>query len=275
MAMQAKNLGDWGEQPSLVGCHRSEDANRTDQRAGGSGSQVETRNMSQADEERVGPPSRVLVVDPDEALRIVLEDAVRDLDHEVVAGASPRDAMAALDGMPFDVVILGIEDPPADAVRLARWIKSKHHGIDLIVIADPSVVSVAEAKRLGAFDILTRPLQDPGLVTASIDRVLEKRGLESEPRRAREGSLLSEAGQVIGSSLDIEEVYDVFVERIIRNLIPSDGLSINLIDALNGSFSTAYRRGPTGLPEGLGTPGSLAGSISADVVESGAPSSSP
>ncbi len=202
--------------------------------------------MSKANEAPVEPPGRVLVVDSDQTLHSMLEDAVRDLGHEFGAHSSPGDGIVALDGLRPDVVILGIEDMPADAVRLARLIGSKR-GIDLIAITDPSVVPVPEAKRLGAFDILTRPLDDTALVTASIDRVFEKRVLESELRQAREGSLLAEVAQVIGSSLDIGQVYETFVDRV-RRLIPSDRVSIGVTDS-DGSTTTSIYAWGVDLPE--------------------------
>ena len=93
----------------------------------------------------------------------------------------------------------------------------------------------------------------------------------SQRRLAEENQVVADLGRIMSSSLDIEEVYDVFVERMIKNLIPSDAVSINLIDTESGAFLTAYRRGPVGVLEGLGSPGSLVGSISEKVVESRAP----
>ncbi len=62
---------------------------------------------------------------------------------------------------------------------------------------------------------------------------------ESRQRRARENAALVEIGRVIGSSLNIEEVYESFADHV-RAIIPSDRITINLLDADRGLLTAAY-----------------------------------
>lgn len=56
---------------------------------------------------------------------------------------------------------------------------------------------------------------------------------------ARENEIMAEIGQVISSTLDIEEVYERFVE-LVRYLIDFDRLAINIINHENRTFFIPY-----------------------------------
>ena len=56
---------------------------------------------------------------------------------------------------------------------------------------------------------------------------------------AEEYSMMAEIGQIISSSLDINDVYSSLVERI-RRLIPYDPLTMSLVDNANQTTSSTW-----------------------------------
>ena len=86
-------------------------------------------------------------------------------------------------------------------------------------------------------------------------------------REAKEREVLAEIGRVIGSSLDITEVYERFVEQV-RKLVSFDRITINLIDDEADEFRIAYTAGlhMTGAETGATMP--LEGSPTARIVAS-------
>ena len=69
--------------------------------------------------------------------------------------------------------------------------------------------------------------------------------LDSERKRIEEETIiLAEIGRVIGSTLDIEEVYERFAAEV-RKLIPFDRLTINLNNHDQNTITVAYAIGPT------------------------------
>ena len=84
---------------------------------------------------------------------------------------------------------------------------------------------------------------------------------ESRQRPDRENSALAEIGRVIGSSLNIEEVYESFAEQV-RMIIPSDRITINLLDADRGLLTDAYLIGVDLSGRGGGDVYSVAGTLS-------------
>ena len=86
---------------------------------------------------------------------------------------------------------------------------------------------------------------------AVFDVITERKWAEEALRRseetallmAQENALMAEMGRIISSSLNIEEVYDRFVEEV-RKLISFDRISINVIDYEEESFTIPYVAGP-------------------------------
>jgi len=87
----------------------------------------------------------------------------------------------------------------------------------------------------------SRFLKSP-IIRAKIEKFQEE--LE---KLTRENEIMAEIGQVISSTLDIEEVYGYFVE-LVRYLIDFDRLAINIINPENQTFFIPYVWGPV-VPE--------------------------
>ena len=84
---------------------------------------------------------------------------------------------------------------------------------------------------------------------------------------ANENAVLAEIGRIISSSLDIEEVYQLFAEEV-RRLIPFDRLSIGITDSEREFGVTSYI---TGMGQGkrkLGDILSLEGTQSREIIDS-------
>ncbi|HBB17668.1 MAG TPA: hypothetical protein DCZ97_11990 [Syntrophus sp. (in: bacteria)] len=123
-----------------------------------------------------------------------------------------------------------------------------------------------------------KSLKNPGLVeeiSALKQRIKEPEPSESEHkpeeekhlnmgeagRSAEEMAIIAEIGRVISSSLDIDEVYESFVTEA-RKLIPSDRISVTVINPDGKSFTNAYVSG-FDIPERRpGTIAPIAGSVS-------------
>jgi len=80
--------------------------------------------------------------------------------------------------------------------------------------------------------------------------ITERKRVEEELRRnqdvaerlAQEMAIIAEIGKVVGSTLDIEEIYESFAAEV-RKLIPFDRLSVNLLDIDQGIARPVYVSG--------------------------------
>ena len=75
-----------------------------------------------------------------------------------------------------------------------------------------------------------------------IGAVVTFQDITERKRAEQEIDILAEIGRVIGSTLDIDEVYERFAVEA-RKLIPFDRLSVNLINPDGKSFTNAYVSG--------------------------------
>ena len=66
-----------------------------------------------------------------------------------------------------------------------------------------------------------------------------KRSEEATKRMAQENAIMAEIGQIVSSTLNVEEVYGRFAEEA-RRLIPFDGIAINIINYKKGNVTVPY-----------------------------------
>jgi len=95
----------------------------------------------------------------------------------------------------------------------------------------------------------------------------ERRNREAAERLAGEMAVIAEIGRLIGSTLDIEEVYERFAAET-RKLIPFDRVSVNLMNPDGKSFTNAYVSGLDVPDRRPGTIVPLAGSVSEIFMQS-------
>jgi DNA-binding NtrC family response regulator len=101
---------------------------------------------------------RVLVVD-DEAIvlkscRLVLEAE----GWEVVSAASVDEALAILESLTPDLLLIDVKMPVHDGMYLMRQVKAKKPGIPIIVMSGyPTRETISNAEDLGAATFLPKP----------------------------------------------------------------------------------------------------------------------
>jgi len=127
--------------------------------------------------------TRILVVDDEADVRLLLAREISDRGHEVVAAADSTQAMEEMGRGDFDVVFTDVRMPGMDGMGLTEWIKRTRPDTEVIVMAGyTSIESAATAIHLGAFDYLQKPFGEMDLVISSIDRAIQKRRVEKDLR---------------------------------------------------------------------------------------------
>jgi DNA-binding NtrC family response regulator len=129
-----------------------------------------------------GAPPTVLVVDDDEQMRTVLRAYLEHEGYRVVERGSAEDAMAALDAVQPDVVILDRVMRGLSGSELLARLDRRHRAIPVILITafgGPDVE--AEALRRGAASYLEKPFRMSAVVQA-----IERLTIGRPPARARD-----------------------------------------------------------------------------------------
>ena len=107
-----------------------------------------------------------------------------------------------------------------------------------------------------------------GAIQVQLLDVTERKQAEQKQRRlVEENAAMAEIGRIISSSLDINEVYQVFADQVLT-LIPFDQLEITVIDQEHEKDEVAYSTAPTAGASGVGELFQLEGSITGKLASS-------
>ncbi|MDH5675304.1 MAG: sigma-54 dependent transcriptional regulator [Myxococcales bacterium] len=151
--------------------------------------------------------SKVLVVDDEDSIRLVLETLLAKHGYEVALASDGKQALGMLERFGPDFVLADVRMPGIGGIELCKLIGARNAGTTVIVMsAYGSLEQALEAIKSGAYDYISKPFkQDEVLLTlAKAEERLalqrENRALRAAARRDRSGPLL------MGKSGPIERV---------------------------------------------------------------------
>ena len=122
----------------------------------------------------------ILVVEDDPSLRRIMQLRMDHNGFRVVCAASGEEGLATLDREPFDLVLTDLMLPGVSGLDVLRQSKAQFPGTAVIVLtAFGSVETAVEAMKSGAFDYLTKPVDNEELLLA-VNRALETVRLREE-----------------------------------------------------------------------------------------------
>lgn len=129
--------------------------------------------------------ARILVVDDESSVRLVLSDQLSRAGYEVSTAASGEEALGRLQDATFDLMLLDLKMPGIDGLQVME--EATGLAPDMVVImltAYASLDSAVQAMRHGGHDYLLKPASTEELL-ASVEKGLAKRR-----KRLRQGELI-------------------------------------------------------------------------------------
>jgi DNA-binding NtrC family response regulator len=129
---------------------------------------------------------RLLVVDDERNLRLVVEKEMTRQGHDVACAEDGEAAWSALETQDFDVVLCDINMPRLDGLGLLRRIRERLQNPPEVIMltGQATVESAIEAMKLGAYDYLTKPYRI-GELSALVTAASEKQQLKVDNQRLR------------------------------------------------------------------------------------------
>lgn len=156
---------------------------------------------------------KILVTDDDEAIRLVVGEALRRAGHHVETADSAAAQEEKLASFAPDVVITDVVLPDADGLDLVPGLLARHPGLPVIVISAQNTLSTAvRATERGAFEYLPKPFDLDDLCKAVTDALRRKAdGMgQGAPGGDEDGMPL------VGRSPAMQDVYRT-IARVITN----------------------------------------------------------
>ncbi len=129
---------------------------------------------------------RVLVVDDEENIRLVLRTLLRKHGYEVEVAESGEAALALVDSFGPDVVLTDVRMPKMGGLDLLATLKAKQYPATVIVMSAYGNLDLAlEAMKAGAYDYVGKPFKTDEVVLA-LRKAEERETLRRENRALRE-----------------------------------------------------------------------------------------
>jgi len=129
---------------------------------------------------------RVLVVDDEENLRVVLRTLLRRHGYEVETAPSGDEALTLVDSFGPDVVLTDVRMPKMGGLDLLATLKAKGNEATVIVMSAYGNMDLAiEAMKAGAYDYVQKPFK-PDEVVLALRKAEERESLRRENRVLRD-----------------------------------------------------------------------------------------
>ena len=129
---------------------------------------------------------RVLVVDDEENIRLVLRTLLKKHGYEVQVADSGESALTSLDAFDPDVILTDVRMPRMGGLDLLSALKARQHPATVIVMSAYGNVDLAlEAMKAGAYDYVGKPFK-PDEIVLALRKAEEREALRRENRALRE-----------------------------------------------------------------------------------------
>jgi two-component system nitrogen regulation response regulator NtrX len=168
----------------------------------------------------------ILIVDDEPSILKSLVGILSDEGFEVTTALNGYEALKIIDTESPDLVLLDIWMPGIDGIETLKQIKKDNPFIQVIIITGHGTIETAvQATKLGAFDLIEKPLSIDKIILG-INNALNFRRLEEENKYLRKKTM--EKHSITGNSRPIQEL-----KKQIATAAPSD--TWILITGENGS----------------------------------------
>ena len=130
--------------------------------------------------------AKLLVVDDESNLRLVVQKEMSRQGHEVKTASDGETAWSLLEEADFDVVLCDINMPRLDGIGLLRRLREKSQNPPEVIMltGNATVETAIDAMKLGAYDYLTKPYRIVELA-ALVQQAAEKQRLKIDNQRLR------------------------------------------------------------------------------------------
>jgi two-component system response regulator AtoC len=159
---------------------------------------------------------RVLVVDDEENIRLVLRTLLKKQGYDVETADGGEAALAALEAFDPDVILTDVRMPRMGGLDLLGALKAKQHPATVIVMSAYGNVDLAiEAMKAGAYDYVSKPFK-PDEIVLTLRKAEEREALRRENRALKEQiqkenqfeSILAKSPEMVGIFKTVSKIAD-------------------------------------------------------------------
>ncbi len=154
---------------------------------------------------------RILVVDDDEHLRMVMQETLNSSGYTVEAADSGQQALDILNNESFDLIISDLMMPGMKGNELLKEAKKKYPDIGFFLISAYGTIETAvDAMKTGAYDFITKPFSITQ-IESRVAHYFEFSSLKEENKNLKQRLMSHQLqSQLVGSSPGMKElIYNI------------------------------------------------------------------
>lgn len=125
----------------------------------------------------------ILCIDDDASILQLIKKYLEMNQFHVDTASNGRDGLSRFNEIHHDTVLLDMNMPVMDGLQVLSTIKETSPETPVIIISGSgNMKNVIEALRLGAWDYITKPVEDLSIIKISVEKALEKAQIIDENR---------------------------------------------------------------------------------------------
>jgi two-component system, NtrC family, response regulator AtoC len=153
------------------------------------------------------PPKKILIVDDEVNMRLVLKAMLKKAGYEVETAADGMEALALLRHHDITACVTDLKMPKLDGMGLLNRMVEEYPSIPVIIItAHGTVATAVDALKKGAFDYITKPFDQEELKNV-ISKAVKTRVLSDE--EVQLGATELDRGEIVGSSQSMAKIFEI------------------------------------------------------------------
>jgi two-component system nitrogen regulation response regulator NtrX len=157
----------------------------------------------------------VMIVDDEEGIREALSGIFEDEGYDTVTAASGEEAVPLAKEVNPDIILLDIWLTGMDGLQTLQALREFSRDLPVIIVSGHASIELAvKATKIGAYDILEKPLSMEKVLLA-VYRAIEKRNLERENRALRENLL--QRCRMVGDSPKMQQLREQIKMAAVSN----------------------------------------------------------
>jgi DNA-binding response OmpR family regulator len=171
---------------------------------------------------------KILIVEDDRFFREMFADFLKGEGYHVDTAACGADAFKMLAQERYGLVITDLIMPDINGMEILSTVREGDPSIDVIMVTgNANLESAIFALKHGARDYLVKPV-NPDEFRHSVAQCMNQRRLLDENEELKNMLALFQSSQAIAGCLDLERVYHLVVDAIVREMGLSRGVGIFL-----------------------------------------------
>jgi len=147
---------------------------------------------------------KILVIDDEPCIRDSIVEFLMDFGFEILEAGDGVTGLEYFEKYDPDLILCDLRMPGMDGLEILETVVTKKPGTPVIIVSGAGNISdTIEALRLGAWDYITKPIQDMNVLCHAVEKAFERLDLINEKRRYQED--LEKANLELKASLETLE----------------------------------------------------------------------